>query len=61
MWRDIGTALALLLILEGLLPLLAPQVWLKSMREAMKLGPKGLRLIGIILTLTGAVMLQFVR
>jgi len=61
MGRDLLTALALLLILEGLLPLLAPKVWLKSMREAMKLGPRGLRLIGIILTLSGAVLLQFVR
>lgn len=58
MGHDLLTALALLLILEGLLPLLAPRFWIKSMREATKLGPRGLRLIGIVLTLSGAIMLQ---
>ncbi len=57
-WRDLATAFALLLILEGLLPTLSPRSWLKAMQDAARLGPKGIRLIGIISLLSGAVMLQ---
>ena len=56
--KDLATAFALLLILEGLLPALAPEHWLKAMMEAARLGPRGIRLIGIICLLSGAVMLQ---
>ena len=59
MLQDLLTAVALLLILEGLLPGLAPEAWLKAMRDAAKLGPRGIRIIGIISMLTGAFMLQF--
>jgi len=58
MGHDLLTAFALLLILEGLLPLLAPRAWIRYVLEAAKLGPQALRIIGIILVLTGAVMLQ---
>lgn len=58
LWHDLLTAFALLLILEGLLPALAPRSWLKAMQDAAKLGPRGIRLIGFICLLSGAVMLQ---
>ena len=57
-WKDLATAFALLLILEGLLPTLSPRGWLKAMQDAARLGPKGIRLVGIICLLSGAVMLQ---
>jgi uncharacterized protein YjeT (DUF2065 family) len=59
-WPDLLTAFALLLILEGLLPTLAPRRWLKAMQDAARLGPRGIRLIGIICLLSGAVLLQIV-
>jgi uncharacterized protein YjeT (DUF2065 family) len=58
--KDLATAFALLLILEGLLPTLAPERWLKAMMDAARLGPRGIRLIGIVCLLSGAVMLQLV-
>ena len=61
MWDDLLTALALLLILEGLLPGIAPAVWLKVMRDAAKLGPRGIRIVGIICMLSGALMLQLLH
>ena len=61
MWDDLLTAVALLLILEGLLPGLAPRVWLKAMRDAAKLGPRGIRIVGIICMLSGALMLQLLH
>ena len=55
------TAVALLLILEGLLPGLAPSTWLKVMRDAAKLGTRGIRIAGIISMLSGALMLQMLN
>jgi len=57
MGEDLLTALALVLILEGLLPGLAPSIWMKMMRDAAKLGPQGIRIAGIISMLSGALLL----
>jgi uncharacterized protein YjeT (DUF2065 family) len=57
MGEDLLTALALVLILEGLLPSLAPSAWLKMMRDAAKLGPQGIRVAGFISMLSGALLL----
>lgn len=57
-WKDLATAFALLLILEGLLPALSPRTWFKAMQDAARLGPRGIRIVGIICLLSGAVMLQ---
>jgi len=57
MGSDLLTALALVLIIEGLLPGLAPSTWLKVMADAVKLGPQGIRIAGIISMLSGALLL----
>jgi len=59
--EDLLTAVALVLILEGLLPGLAPQRWLRMIEEVSRLGPKGIRIAGIISMLAGALLLQFAR
>jgi uncharacterized protein YjeT (DUF2065 family) len=61
MTQDLLTAIALLLILEGLLPGLAPSTWLKVMRDASKLGTRGIRIAGIISMLSGAILLQLLN
>lgn len=57
MLRDLLTALALVLILEGLLPSLAPSAWIKVMRDAAKLGTRAIRTAGMISMLLGALLL----
>jgi uncharacterized protein YjeT (DUF2065 family) len=57
MGSDILTALALVLIIEGLLPGIAPSTWIKVMRDAEKMGPQGIRTAGIISMLSGAILL----
>ena len=57
MGSDLLTALALVLIIEGLLPGLAPSVWLKVMTDAARMGPKGIRVAGFICMLSGAFLL----
>jgi len=57
MGSDLLTALALVLIIEGLLPGIAPSTWLKVMTDAAKMGPKGIRVAGFVLMLSGALLL----
>jgi uncharacterized protein YjeT (DUF2065 family) len=57
MAHDILVALALVLIIEGLLPGLAPSTWMKVMRDAARMGPQGIRIAGIICMLSGAILL----
>jgi len=57
MGSDLLTALALVLILEGLLPGIAPSAWLKVMTDAARMGPQGIRVAGIISMLSGALLL----
>ena len=61
MAHDMMTAVALLLILEGLLPGIAPSTWVKVMRDAARLGPRGIRIAGIISMLSGALLLQLLN
>ena len=61
MATDLLTALALVLILEGLLPGLAPTTWMKVMRDAMKIGPRGIRIAGIISMVSGAFLLNILK
>ena len=55
------TAFALLLIIEGLLPMLAPQMWQRAMQELSGHAPRVIRIGGIISMLAGAMLLNFVR
>ncbi len=61
MGQDLLTALALVLIIEGLLPLLAPAVWQRAMQELSRYNPRVIRIGGIISMLAGAVLLQFLH
>ena len=57
MGSDLLTALALVLIIEGLLPGIAPSTWMKVMRDTARLGPQGVRIAGITSMLLGALLL----
>jgi uncharacterized protein YjeT (DUF2065 family) len=59
--HDLLTALALILILEGFMPGVAPERWQKMMQEVAKWSPKGIRIAGIISMLAGAFLLQFLH
>ena len=61
MAQDLLTAIALLLIIEGLLPVLAPKVWQKAMQDLLRSNPKFIRIGGIVSLLGGALLLQFLR
>ena len=61
MAQELLTAFALLLIIEGLLPMIAPQAWQRAMQELSRHNPKAIRIGGIISMLAGAFLLQFMN
>lgn len=60
-WADLGAALALVLILEGLIPFLSPQGYSKMVQQMATMPEKTLRNVGLVLIFTGLVLLLLVR
>lgn len=61
MWPDLLRALALVLVIEGLLPFLAPERWREMMLRASAADARSLRLFGGALIGVGVVLLQFLH
>jgi uncharacterized protein YjeT (DUF2065 family) len=61
MAQDLLTAFALLLIIEGLLPVMAPRAWQKAMQDLSRSNPKFIRIGGIVSMLGGAFLLQLLN
>jgi uncharacterized protein YjeT (DUF2065 family) len=51
------TALALMLVLEGLLPFVAPAIWRETFRRAIELADGQIRFIGLSSMLLGLLLL----
>lgn len=60
-WRDLGTALALVLVLEGLTPFLSPAAFKRAMGQATQLPDGVLRGLGLAALAGGALLLWVVR
>lgn len=59
-WSVLWSALALLLVLEGLLPFLSPQGWRQTFQKLLQLRDGQLRFFGLTSILLGLVTLWFV-
>lgn len=55
------TAVALMLVIEGLLPFLAPGAWRETFRKLIEMDDGQLRFIGITSMLAGLLLLYLVR
>ena len=60
-WSDLLTGLALDLVLEGILPFLAPEGWRRSVVLLAGLPGRQLRFFGLASMLAGLALLVFVR
>lgn len=60
-WSDLGTALALVLVIEGLLPLLSPKNFRQALLAAVQMNDRVLRTVGIISMTVGVLLLYWVR
>jgi uncharacterized protein len=61
MWRDVGVAIALLLILEGVFPFINPAGLRRTMQTISQLPDQPLRLIGLTSMLVGLLLLYLVN
>lgn len=60
-WYDLFTAIALMLIIEGLLPFLNPDRYKKMLEMMEKISNNQLRAMGLIVIVVGVVLLTLVR
>jgi uncharacterized protein YjeT (DUF2065 family) len=56
-----GDIIALMLVLEGILPLTAPKFWRDVFRQMIELRDGQIRFIGLASVAIGLVLLYFVR
>ena len=54
-------AFALVLVVEGMLPLLAPRIWRESFRKLIELTDGQLRFVGLVSIVLGLIGVWFVR
>jgi hypothetical protein len=60
-WHDLGTAFALYLVLEGLVPFLSPGTAQRAFRTMAEAGPRPLRAVGLASMLGGCALLYWIR
>ena len=61
MWDDLIRAIALVLVIEGMLPFLSPDGWRQAMIQAGRLPDKTLRIIGLVSMVVGVLVLYMTR
>ena len=60
MWSVFFMALALMLVLEGLLPFLAPALWRDTFRRILQFSDGQIRFFGLAAMLAGLILLWLV-
>lgn len=61
MWTDILTAIALVLVIEGLLPFASPELYRAAVRALAESPAARMRLMGLSSMLAGVILLILVR
>jgi uncharacterized protein YjeT (DUF2065 family) len=61
MGKTLLTAIALLLVIEGILPFLVPGLWRETFRRLIEMSDGQLRFIGLSAMLAGVLLLFIVR
>lgn len=61
MWQELGIALCLVLVLEGILPFLCPRQWREVLIQLTQLSDRQLRLMGLASMLLGTAVLYWLH
>ncbi|PCI08231.1 MAG: DUF2065 domain-containing protein [Gammaproteobacteria bacterium] len=61
MWDSLIPALALVLVIEGVLPFLSPKNWRDAMSQAAQLPDNTLRSMGFVSMLAGVIILYLIQ
>ncbi len=60
MWETFLISIALMLILEGMLPFLSPQTWREAFRKMIEIDDHQIRFVGLTSMLVGLMLLLIV-
>lgn len=60
-WGDLGVAIALVLVIEGVMPFLAPASLRRTLTTMAAMPDRSLRSVGAISMVIGLVLLYFIR
>jgi uncharacterized protein YjeT (DUF2065 family) len=61
MWNDLWVALALMLVLEGIVPFMSPDTLRRMLVTMIQMDNRGLRIAGLVSMLAGVALLYVVR
>lgn len=61
MWEKLGIAIALILVIEGIMPFLNPTGWRKTLRKVSEMDDKTLRMIGLSSMTFGVILLYLIH
>ncbi len=61
MFRDLMLAIALVLVIEGLLPALNPRGWKNAVEQVSQASDEAIRRFGVVMLIAGVVLFHFVR
>lgn len=61
MWHNLAVAVCLMLVIEGIIPFLAPGRWRKMLAMLDQIDDNTMRLIGLASMLTGTALLYLIN
>ena len=61
MWDDLWVAMALMLVLEGMVPFLTPRGFKQMMQSVLQTEDRHLRIAGLISMIAGVVLLYLIH
>ena len=61
MWKELGIALALIFVIEGIIPFINPNSWRKTLQKVTEMDDDALRMIGFSSMIFGVILLYLVH
>lgn len=61
MWQQLGVALALVLVIEGIVPFLSPGRWRRLVQQLAETDDRTMRTVGLVSMLAGLGLLYLVN
>jgi uncharacterized protein YjeT (DUF2065 family) len=61
MWHDLGIALSLVLVIEGIIPFVYPKRWKEMVVVVAEIDDKTLRIVGLVSMVTGTGLLYLIN
>jgi len=61
MWQELGAAIALLLVIEGIVPFISPATMRRALTSMLQMDDRALRLAGLSSMVLGVLLLYLVK